>query len=403
MANGRTFQRVCVALAFGMAASVASQALAASTAAPIVVGLNADLSASTRQAGESFRRGVVLAMAEINRAGGVLGRPLQLLIRDHRSNPARGVDFLEEFAQTEGVVAVIGGAHTPTAIAQLDAVHRHGIPYLIPWAAGTKLVKNGHSPNFVFRISAPDYMVGPFLIRTAIDRGFKRPGLLLWNTSWGRSNEKAMTGALKDLGMKPAGVEWFNTSEADMSAQIDRLVEKGADVVMLVANPRDGAVAVRSMARQNPAERTPIISHWGISLGEFYDMTADVLPAVDLSFLQTFSFLRPPIAKRADQLFEAYCAKFEDCGTRESVPVPGAVAHAYDLVHLLAMAIEKAGSTDRNRVRDAMESLKTYDGVMRRYRPPFTNERHDALDASLFILCRFGPNGAILPMTPADG
>lgn len=406
MTIGYKVRRTWFAGALGVvfaAVSGSCPAWADSTVRPIVVGLDADMSAGTRPAGEALRRGIILALKEINRAGGVLNRPMQLEIRDHRSNPARGIDNMEDLAQIEDLVAVIGGAHTPTAIATLDTVHRLQIPYLIPWAAGTRIVQNGRTPNFVFRVSAPDDMVGPYLIRAATERGFKRPGLLLWNTAWGRSNEEAMIGALEERGLKAAGIEWFNTSESNMTDQIRRLIERGADVVMLVAGPRDGAVAVQSMARMDAAERLPIISHWGIALGNFYELTANILPDVDLSFLQTFSFVRPPVPARAQRLYDAYCAEFKDCDKPELLPVPGAIAHVYDLVHLLAKAVKKAGSTDREKIRVAFENLGRHDGIMRRYDPPFTEERHDALDTSSFILCRFGPNGAILPIPAADG
>ncbi len=406
-----TLQRAGAALALAAALAIATDALpwraqagaGPSEAHPILIGLSADQSAATRRAGESLRRGAMLAIKEINRNGGVLNRPFQLVLRDHRSTPARAVDNIEELAAINDLVAVIGGAHTPTATAELEPIHRHGIPYLVPWAAGTNVIENGRTPNFAFRVSASDRLVGPFLIRAAAGRGFKRPGLLLWNTAWGRSNDTAMTKAIEALGMDLAGVEWFNTSESAMSAQIDRLVDEGADVIMLVADPIDGAAAVRSMARQKPARRRPIISHWGITLGEFHNLTADILPDVDLSFLQTFSFLRPPRARPAERLYKAYCAEFEDCESPELVPTPGAVAHAYDLVRILALAIEHSGGTDRSKIRDALEHLKGYDGVMRRYDPPFTQARHEALGEQVFILCRFDPNGAILPLAPADG
>ena len=75
----------------------------------LLVCLDADMSASSAQAGEAIRRGAALAIKEINAAGGVLGRPLELLIRDHRGNPDRGVDNLDEFAGMTDVIAVIGG------------------------------------------------------------------------------------------------------------------------------------------------------------------------------------------------------------------------------------------------------------------------------------------------------
>lgn len=395
------FRSVLPVFGFAILLSVANITPApASPDKPIIVGLDADISSGAAQSGEAIRRGILLAMDEINATGGVLGRQLELTIRDHRGNPARGIDNIEAFAQMEDLVAVVGGIHTPVAIAELETIHRHEIIYLGPWAAGTPVVENGFDPNFVFRVSVRDEFAGGFLIEKALERGFKRPGLLLWRTNWGRSNEKAMTAALDRLATQPAGIEWFNSGQKDISHQIQTLLEKGADVIMLVANPGDGLTVVRNMAARPTDARLPIISHWGITGGEFYNAAPEEISSIDLTFLQTFNFSDPPFPKRADKLYNAYCAKFGDCTQPENVKSPVGTAHAYDLIHLLKMALEKAGSTDVKKLHAALESLDRHEGLMRNYDPPFTPKRHDALDATSFQLSRYAENGAILPVEP---
>ncbi len=382
-----------------LAATEATPATAADlTGAPITVGLDADMSKGAAQGGEAIRRGILLAIEEINGAGGVLGRPLKLVVRDHRGNPARGIDNIESFAGMANLVAVFGGIHTPVALAELETIHAREMIYLGPWAAGTPVVDNGFSPNYVFRVSVRDQHAGGFLIAAARKRGFKRPGLLLWRTGWGRSNEKAMQDALATLGRPAAPVQWFNSGQRDMSAEIEALAAAGADVVMLVANPVDGGVAVRDMAARAAEKRLPIISHWGITGGEFHKAAADGIAAVDLTFLQTYSFFDPPFPAKSQRLLERYCATFGGCRSPADVVSPVGTAHAYDLLHLLKLAIERAGSTERPRVRDALERLGRYDGLVRAYAPPFTAARHDALDAGDFRLCRYDEKGAIVPV-----
>lgn len=363
---------------------------------PILVGLDADMTAM--RAGEAIRRGMILAIDEINGSGGVLGRPLELVVRDNRRNPARGVDNIEELAQLDDLVAVVGGMLTPVGLAAVESIHRHQLIYLGPWAAGTTLVDNGHDPNFVFRVSVRDEFAGGFLVDAALDRGYRNLGLLLWRTSWGRSNEKAMTDALGRLGMTPAGIQWFNTGQRSMSAELDALIAGGADVIMLVANTFEGATAIREMASRPASERLPIISHWGITGSQIHHELESALTAVDLTFLQTFSFVDPPVPDRAERLYQAYCERFDDCTSPGRVPSPVGTAHAYDLVHLLRMAITQAGSTDRSQVRRALENLGPYQGLMRNYDPPFSADRHDALDATDFRLSRYGEDGAIIPL-----
>ena len=74
----------------------------------VLIGLDADMSASSAIGGEAIRRGAAIAIDEVNRAGGVLGRPLELVVRDHRGNPDRGVDNINDFAVMDDLVAVLG-------------------------------------------------------------------------------------------------------------------------------------------------------------------------------------------------------------------------------------------------------------------------------------------------------
>lgn len=366
---------------------------------PIVLGLDADMSSGAARGGEAIRRGMVLAIDEINTAGGVLGRALTLDVRDHRGNPARGIDNIAVFAETEGLVAVFGGVHTPVALAEMDAIHESEILFLVPWAAGTPVVENGYEPNYVFRVSVRDQYAGGFLIAKALKRKFQKPGLLLERTEWGRSNEKAMQAALEQRGLSDAPVAWFNWGEEDLSGQIDSLAAAGVDVILLVSNAREGTVALESMAKRLSSDRLPIISHWGITGGEFFKSAKAHLTEVDLTFLQTYSFLDPPFPAKAKRVLQAYCDSFGACTSAADVIAPTGTAHAYDLVFLLKQGIEEAGTADRARVRDAMETLGPYAGLVRVYDPPFTPDNHDALDQGDFNLSRYDEAGAIIPLS----
>lgn len=372
--------------------------LTAYSSEAVVVGLDADMSSGSALSGEAIRRGAQIAIDEVNARGGVLGRPLELKVLDHRGNPARGKDNIEDLSAMEDVIAVIGGIHTPVALAELDLIHRNKLIYLGAWAAGTPVVENGRDPNYVFRVSVRDEFAGEFLLTTAVERGYTAPCLLLEETGWGRSNEKAFMAAGEKLSKPIPDVQWFNWGVTDLSEHLRLFHERGCDVVMLVANPREGAVTVRSMLSLDKAQRLPIISHWGITGGDFSTNVGQDFSEIDLLFLQTYSFVRPTHPERAAQVIETYITRYDDVASVEAIPAPVGTAHAYDLIHLLAVAIEKAGTFDRAKVRDALENLPAHKGLIRDYAPAFTPKRHDALDASDFSLARFSSSGAIVPV-----
>lgn len=377
---------------------IMTSGLNASELKPVIIGLDADMSAGAARGGLAIQRGAEIAIDEINARGGVLGRPLQLETRDHRGNPARGLDNIEDFAAMEDLVAVLGGVHTPVAMHELEAIHRHKIIYLGPWAAGTPVVKNGYSPNYVFRVSIRDEFAGAFLVGEALKKGYRKVALALEKTGWGRSNEKAMKTALTTEGLEPSALAWFHWGARDMEAAVIEITKTRPDVILLVANTPEGLAIVRSMASLPEANRIPIISHWGITGGQFFEQAKDVLDDVDLSILQTFSFIEPRFPDRADKVIDAYLERYSDATSMNDIFAPTGTAHAYDVIHLLALAIEKAGVTDRQSVREALENLSGYKGLVRNYSPPFSTGKHDALDASDFSLSRYDANGVIVPL-----
>lgn len=379
-------------------ASVNLTATAVAAEKPLIIGLDADMSSASAESGEAIRRGMVVAIDEINTGGGVLGRPLKLVITDHRGNPARGVDNIETLSSMDNLLAVMGGLHTSVAMAELKTVHQKDLLFLVPWAAGTAIVDNAHTPNNVFRVSVRDQFAGHFLAKAAQHRGFKSVGLLLENTAWGRSNEKALRAATADLGMKVSGLQWFSWGVKDLSVHVETLNKSGADVIILVANAREGAVAMHAIANQTQGARRPIISHWGITGGKFVSMLGDDLDKVDLTFLQTYSFLRPTLPHKANAFLARYYKLFPDISGPHGISSPVGTAHAYDLVHLLARAATQAGSVETAAVRDAMENLGRYNGLVKTYNPPFTPTRHDALTQDDFTIARFLQTGAIVPV-----
>jgi len=362
---------------------------------PVKIGLSAAVSGGSAASGEAIKRGLQIAIDEINAKGGVLGgRKLELVVRDDEGNPQKGVTIARELVEREKVVAVFGGLHTTVALAQVPVWHELKTPYMGAWAAGTNITRNGQTPNYVFRVSANDDYVDRFLSRYAMETMKKsKPGLLLENTPWGQSNETGLTKWFGEKGIKAVGVERFNWGDPDMSPQLLRLKNAGADHIVLVANAPEGAQVLRSKAKLG--WDTAMISHWGISGGRFAELTGDLSEGV--TFLQTYTFF----GKQNERGQLVLKVLREKHGIKEpgDVIAPVGTANAYDGLHLVALAIEQASSTDGPKVRDALESLKSeYKGLIKSYKRPFTAEQHDALTDEDYVMVVW-KGGKIVPVT----
>lgn len=382
--------------AFWLALTVTATAWNALAAGePIRIGLNLEVGDVTSTSDEAVRLGVEQAVLEINRSGGVLGgRPLEVLVSDNRSIPARGVKNLREFAAMPEVVAVMVGKFSPVALELVRELPEMKIPLLDPWAAADGIINNGQVPNWAFRLSLSDSMAVGAVLRYAKKQGIRRLGVLLPNITWGRSNDEALKARIKGSGVSISGVEWYNWGgDTGLMQRYVALRRSGAEAVFLVANEREGAQFVRELAELPEAQRLPVISHWGVTGGDFAKMSGEALQKIDFVVVQTYSFgqARNDKARNLAQLAQ----KTFSVAHPESIPSPVGIAHAYDLTRLLAMAIEKAGSSDRAAVRQALENLGSYDGVVKAYAAPFSAQQHEALRESDLFFSRYRADGRL--------
>ena len=378
-----------------LAAPAASSA-AAAAGAPVFIGLDAEFGYQDSTSAEAIRNGILIALEEINAAGGVLGgRPLKLEERANHSVPARSIENVRELAAIKDLVAIFCGRFTPTVLEVLPTVHELGIPLLDPWAAADAIVDNGHAPNYAFRLSLRDGWAMPAMLDHARRLKANRVGLLLLNTSWGRGNE-ALAGryVAKNPALQIVGTHWFNWNDQSFLDKYRSPSEKGAQAILLVANANEAKILIREVAALPVKERLPIVSHWGVTGGPLAQMSGPGIRKVEFAVVQTYSFIgaTDPVARR---VVAAHDRRFGTSGAR-TIPSPVGVAHAYDLTHLLARAIDKAGSTDRNAVRDALERLGAYTGLIRSYAKPFTPDRHEALVPELVFMAEYAEDGALV-------
>lgn len=363
--------------------------------AQVVIGLNADLSSVGKGAGLAIKRGAMLAIDRLNEQGGIQGKPVRLLAMDHRIISSLGERNVEKLAQRKDLVAIIGGKHSAVIASEVPVINRLKVPYLVPWAAAAQVTENGYDDNYVFRISANDRLASEFIAQQTLKIA-KRPALLVENSIWGRNNLEQMETYLRDRGYPPVKAIVYNRGQASFHQELEDIQTAGADALILVANSKEGSLIVQAMAAES--QPLPIVSHWGLLGGHFFQNNQQAISALDLRFFQTFSFRKHQNAL-SDKLKEAYLDSYLKDSV-DDIDSPSAVAQAYDLVMLLAQAIEHSGSTERQIIKQTLEQLPNYQGVVKYYAPAFTATRHDALNSKDFYMARFSQQGKIVPITP---
>ncbi len=365
--------------------------------APVLVGLDAEFGLENSTSAQAIELGLRTAIAEINAAGGVLdGRPIELVVKDHRSILARSVQNNVEFAAMPNLVAVFGGRFSPVIVPQVAALHEAKLPYLVAWAAADPIINNNMSPNYIFRLSLRDSLAMPKLLQSAQQRGFDKVGLLLVNNAWGTSNKAAAEKYMLAVkNQQIVDIAWFNARDTTLIKQYQALTAAGAKAVILVMN-EEGAVLVREVAALPADQRVPILSHWGITGGDFFNQAGAALQEVDVSIIQTFSFFNAD--KKMLARFMKTAEQTGGIKRIEDIHAPTGVAHAYDFMHILAKAINLARSTERSAIRDALEKVPKHQGLVKLYQPPFTATRHEALGPEELLMARYNREGVLVPV-----
>lgn len=375
----------------------------AHAADPVRIGLDAEFGMVGSTSAQAIERGITVAVSEINAAGGVLGgRPLELVTRDNRSVPARSRENLYDLAGEKDLVAVFCGRFSPVVLENIDLVHQLGLILLDPWASADGITESGFQPNYIFRLSLRDRWALPAMMRHAQSKGATRIGVLAPNTGWGRSGVAAIDRARGPGLPQVVDVAWYNWGDRSLARPYVDLLRKGAQAILFIANDTEGAVLMRELLNMPTEERLPLVLHWGVTGGNLtQSVGGPALEQLDLAVVQTFSFLAADHRKVTH--FMDLWQKLYGPAAPETIASPVGVAQAYDLTHILARAIDLAGTTDRAQVRAALEKVRDYDGLTRFFAQPFSPTNHDALGPENVFMASWRGDGTIVPLVRGAG
>jgi branched-chain amino acid transport system substrate-binding protein len=381
------------AFKFLAAAAVSTILAACAYAQEIKLGYNGDLSASpSAQSGQAAVLGMEAAIADVNAAGGVLGRKLTLITRDDVSQPPKSIQNMSDLVDNEKVVAVFGPTNSGNAMAWKHIANQKKIPVMGNVGSGTDITKpmSPGADNYMFRVSMVDReQVAALMAYVKKNPSTKVVGLMAETTGYGQGGLKDMEEIAALQGIKPAAIERFGVGDTDMTSQLSKLKSAGVDTVVIWAQGTPIAQVIRSMEKINYFPLT--LTSWAADNITFYDAAGKTLAEKPL-FMRTISETKTPAQQKL----------YDRIGSKLKAPGSFSFAlHGYDSVLILAEAMKEAKSTDGAAVRAALEDLKTpVPGLLKTYNHPFTKTNHEALTAKDFVWIKW-KDGKLLPFNDA--
>lgn len=326
--------------------------LAATTPAiaqePIKIGLIVDRVGFSKPWSEPITQGAVYASRELNAKGGILGRKVELLIEDDQSKPEVSASAARKLAES-GAAFILSLTHTVAAIQAQTVTIETKTPHLAPSLTVDTLTTQVANPNF--------WQTGPLastqiatLLSYARNRNFRRVAIVSDNSAISQATAKAFKAEFEKLGIQVVADETLPAGSQSADAQMQKVRAASPDAIYLATLLTPENLLVLRYYR-SAGMKIPLIGNYNLAVPVYMSVAKGLLDG--LVFVDAWDPAKPQVKE--------FIAGY----TKEMGSEPyNMMGYGYDGVMLAADAIRRAGGTDKERVRQAMQATRGFKGVL---------------------------------------
>ncbi|MBI3886684.1 MAG: ABC transporter substrate-binding protein [Opitutae bacterium] len=361
--NSRAFRRAALLVGTLLA-------LSASAAEPVKLGFFMSMTGRDASFGETSLRGAQLAVEEINAAGGVLGRPLELIVADNRSLAGESATAVKKLVNRDKVVALIGEVVSARSLEAAPVAQTAGVPMVTPGSTNPRVTALG---DCIFRVCFADPFQGEVLATYAYRRlGLRRAALLVDHSApYSTGLAAAFERTFVQLGGAIVSRQRYTAGDKDFRAQLTALRAAAPELIFLPCYYVDVGLAAKQ-ARELGLT-LPFLGGDGYEAPQFLEIGGAALNGTSYSTHFAAESDAPAV--------RAFVARFQ---ARHHLLPNGLAALTYDAVRLVADAITRAGATERTAVRAALAATRDFPGVTGR--TSFDAQRNAVKDAAIMTV-----------------
>lgn len=306
------------------------------------IGLSGALTGGDAFLGAVQQEGVRLAVDEINAAGGINGRQIQLVTEDEANDPARMAEIALKFINQDKVDAIIGGTNDGTAKVLAQTAEEHQIPLVIPFANGDDVTEG---LRWSFQAAASTSTFGKAITDFAVEH-FNKIGIIYDDNAFGQTASGFYTQFLGEKGVEPVAVVPIPDVAQDYTAQLSQFQDVDAEILLAPISGTNAATLRRNMVQLN--YEPIILGPPSLSFQTMIDVGQEFVEH-KVWFSDMVETSRPEV--------QAFQAKYLE---RYGHPADNLFAFvSYDAMKILAHGLD-AGDGDKNKVRDAIEALRDF-------------------------------------------
>lgn len=348
----------------------------AEDAEPIKIGALFAVTGPASFLGAPEARTAEMLADKINAAGGVLGQPIELVIKDTGASPEKAVSFCKQLIEEENVLAIIGPS-TSGETMQIKPICEEEQMILVSCAAAEVIVNP--VAKYVFKTPQKDSQAVAWIYKTMKEMGISKIAVLSSNTGFGKAGKGQLEKAAAEQGIEIVGNEVYDKGATDLTDILTKV--KGTEAEAVVNWAIEPAQSIVAKNMKQIGFDVPLFQSHGFGNLKYVEaagMAAEgiIFPAGRLLVVDVLPEDHPQKA-----LLTEYKSSYE--GKFEGDQVSTFGGHAYDALLIVTEAIKAAGSTtDREAVRDAIEGLKGLVGTAGIFN--FSPEDHNGLDLDAF-------------------
>ena len=338
----------CAVLAFG--------ALNAFAADPIKIGSILSVTGPAAFLGDPELKTMQLYVEKINKDGGVLGRPLELVHYDDGSDASKANGFAKRLIESDKVDVLVGGTTTGATMSIVPLVEKAGVPFIS--LAGAVVVVEPVK-KFVFKTPHTDRMAAEKVFEDMKKRGLTKVALLSETSGFGQSGKKETENVAGKYGITLVANETYGPKDTDMSPQLTKIKSTpGVQAVFIFGLGQGPAIATKNYKQLSV--NLPLYHAHGVGSEEFIKLAGPAADGVRLPAAALLVASKLPANDPQKPVAMAYAKEFTEKWKTDVSTFGG---HAYDGLMIAVDAIKRAGSTDKAKVRDAIEATKGYIGT----------------------------------------
>ncbi|MDD5711139.1 MAG: ABC transporter substrate-binding protein [Smithellaceae bacterium] len=323
-------------------------------AEPIKVGALFSVTGPASFLGEPERNTAVMVVDKINKAGGIKGRKVSLIVYDTQGDATKAVQAATRLIKDDKVVAIIGPSTTGDTMAVIPIVEKEGIP-MISCAAGIKITDP--AKKWVFKTAQNDNLAVQRIYEYLKTQGIKRVALLTVSDSFGSSGREQLKGLAKSYGVDIAADETYGPKDTDMTAQLTKIRGSEAKAIICWGTNPGPAIVARNVKQLGIT--LPLIMSHGVSSKKFIELAGDASAGIIIPSGHVIVADQLPGSDPQKKALMSYVKEYQARYKAEGDHFGG---HAWDAMTLVKMALERGAATPAA-IRAQLEKTRNYNGI----------------------------------------